>query len=69
MNNSVQTIIDAVVLNEEIPLKTRLKVINSLKTIEPVSIEELKSYLEKNTGTKSTLTNQLARNALDWLDK
>jgi len=72
MNENLKALIDKIVLNEEISLSTRLSAIEQVQGLslllkEPVPT--VSDYLKKQLATKSTVTNQLAQSALDWLEE
>jgi len=68
MNEHLKTIIDSVVTNEEIENQVRLKVLDSLVALTD-NEKDLRTYLESQTKTKSKVTNELAQNALGWLQE
>lgn len=69
MNESLQKIVEAIVLNEEISLSTRLTVLEEISRLAEKLGEgdNLGQWLRRQTQTKSAVTNQLAQTALDWL--
>jgi len=69
MNKNLQSLLKDVVLNEEVNQNVRLKALDSILELFPDSRSDIKSYLENQTKTKSTVTNQLALSALDFLEE
>ncbi len=72
MNENLKALVDKIVLNEEISLSTRLSAIEQVQELSLLLKEPaptVSDYLKKQSATKSTVTNQLAQSALDWLEE
>ncbi len=69
MKENIETIINAVVLNEELSANIQLKVLDNLIPLAgPSGKQDIQDYLATQTKTKSQVTINLAQNALDWLN-
>lgn len=70
MDKNIKTILDGVILNYELGSEIQLKTLDALMGLLADSKQaETEKYLQEQTKTNSQFTNQLAQNALDWLNK